>query len=163
MERRDVTVTLPDGKTRFVIESVPIDCLCSQLRIHISATNRVTGDFLLYADGRLCNDIEVLSGDEVFVKFPSERIDHFLQFVFLIVHIIPLVLLILKRALWQIIIAEFVALVLFRFFQVIRAHPEKIPGWEGTLGTRQALAHFWALFLRSLKPSFRLEHLIKHE
>jgi hypothetical protein len=163
MDRRDIKVTLPDGKTTFMIESVPVDTLCSQLRIYISESNRISGDFLLCSNGRQMNEDEVLIGNEIFVTFPGEKVDRILQFTFLLFHIVPVTFLICQKSIGHVLIAEFVALLAFQIFKVAKRNQDKIPGWQGTKVSRKALTDFWELFLRSLKPSFRLEHLVKRE
>jgi hypothetical protein len=169
MSLRKITVFLPDPDEAVVIDGVPACVTGFSLKkrlLELANLNLgIPSDFEIAADGICYGDDEPVDSDEIYIVTGKEReekprIDAVLKIVFWCVHVLPIYCLVKQRPIWQIVGSNILAMLVFNVLKLARERH-----WESWLSERFVPSHnlaadLWSLFMKSLLPSFRVEHLI---
>jgi hypothetical protein len=166
MSRR-IIVTIGDEK--IVIDDVPACVPCRSLKQRIAQLDLGIPDDFEIASNSVCYaDDELVVTDEISVvpqeKKRDVRTDFVVRIIFWCVHMLPLYCLASQKRIWQIAVANLLGMILFGIMRIIRSHDWKSLFSGNFVPSRNLTADLGTLFMKSLAPSFRIEHLLSaHE
>jgi hypothetical protein len=104
MAVRNVTLTLPDGKTKVVVQGVTAGATFSGLRRYVNRMYKLEGSFALVVGGAARPDDDLIDGDSVSVVYTEGIPDRLLQLIFVMSQA-AVVLIARGRRNWEVLVA----------------------------------------------------------
>lgn len=157
---RSIRIIIPNGQTDVILDNVPEDATCESIKCRLRGIYDLEEFDLMVQNKVLISTDKIVYNEVKIIPHGATRTNPYLAIAFVLVHIIPMCYLLRGKCIRKCWYCYSMNMMALHVAKIIMSR--QFRNWIETkfISSNNILKDLGALYVKSLIPSFRIEHLL---